>query len=468
MTAREETIRSAPANRAGGGLVLALVLAVAAFDINSTMLAPALPDVITRLHTDSGLVGLSQTLFFLFSAVGQVTIARLSDYLGRRRLLGPVMILLIVGEVICVLAPNIAVFIVGRALQGVSAAAYTLSYLIMREALPPKRFGRGLGIITAVSGGIAGLDVIVAGGVADHVGFRGIFLITLAVTVVALVAVYRWVPDTRPATGGRMDWQGAALLGVGLSCLLLAVNQSSAWGWGSPAIIGLLVAGVLALVAFPVVEKRISDPVIDTRSLASRQVWPLLLATLCTLAGVFGMLNFTIPLLTQDHAGFGLSATVSAIAFLTPASALGIIAAPIAGHFAPQVGWLKSVRIGVIGTAIAFVPLAIFLHSPWIAALALAALGITFTGYTQTSLTGLSLEAAPADKPGSVPGINGACFGLGASLGIAVAANLVTELTKGGQLTFGALHAAVWCSGAFVLIGLIATLILRSRNTATN
>ncbi|WP_033400021.1 MFS transporter [Actinokineospora enzanensis] len=466
MTSPQETVASGPSGSstpARGRLVLALVLAVAAFDINSTMLAPALPDVISQLHTSSGLVGLSQTLFFLFAAVGQVTLARLSDYLGRRPLLVLSMIVLIVGELACIFAPNIAVFLVGRSLQGISAASYTLSYLIMRDVLPPKQFGRGLGIITAVSGGIAGLDVIIAGWVADAVGFRGIFLITLAVTVVALVALYRWVPDSRPSAGGKMDWKGAALLGVGLSCLLLAVNQGSDWGWGSPAVIGLLIVGVLALVAFPLVEKRVADPVIDTASLASRQVWPLLLATVCTLAGVFGMLNFTIPLLTQAHVGYGLSAIASAVLFLTPASILGIVAAPIAGHFGPHIGWLRSVRIGVIGTTVAFVPFAFFLHTPWIAGLCLAALGITFTGYTQTALTGLSVEAAPADKPGSVPGINGACFGLGASLGIAVAANVVTGMTTDGEMTFAALQAAVWCSGGFVVLGMIATLLLKPR-----
>ena len=52
------------------GLLLALVLAVAGYQINATMLSPAIPDVIERLHTTSGLAGLSQTLFFLFSERG--------------------------------------------------------------------------------------------------------------------------------------------------------------------------------------------------------------------------------------------------------------------------------------------------------------------------------------------------------------------------------------------------------------
>ncbi|WP_051579756.1 MFS transporter [Pseudonocardia acaciae] len=445
--------------REGGGLVLALVLAVAAFDINSTMLAPALPDVADRLHTTSGLVGLSQTLFFLLAAVGQVTIARLSDYLGRRRLLLFAVTVLIVGEAACVLAPNITVFLIGRSLQGISAATYTLAYLIMRETLSPERFGRGIGIVTAVGGGIAGIDVIIAGWVADHIGFRGIFVATLVVTVIALVAVYLRVPDTRANGGGTMDWAGAACLGVGLSGLLLALNQGAAWGWSSPFTLALLAVGVLGLVAFPVVEKRVRNPVIDTASLASRQVWPLLATTTFLLAGVFGMLNFTIPLLTQASGGYGLSATASALLFLTPASLLGVIAAPIAGHFGPRVGWLRSVRIGAVGTAVAFVPLALFAGSPWVAGLALAAFGITFTGYSQTALTGLSVEAAPADKPGSVPGINGACFGLGASLGIAVAANMVSALAGDGPPSFAALQAAVWCSGGFVVLGVLASLL---------
>ncbi|MER6990492.1 MFS transporter [Saccharopolyspora hirsuta] len=462
-TVRDLSPTGAPPVRSGA-LLAALVLAVAGYQINATMLSPALPDVIDRLGTTSGAAGLSQTLFFLFSAIGQVTLARLSDYAGRRRMLLATLAAALVGEAVCALAPTIEVFIVGRILQGVSAATFTLAYLTLHETLTPQKFGRALGIITAVNGGIAGVDLIIGGWVADTVGFRGIFALTGLITVIALIAVYSWVPASA-ATTGRMDWRGAALLGAGLTGTLLALNEGSVWGWSSPATLALLVGGVLALALFAVAERNNRDAIIDTSVLASRSGWPLLLTTIFTLAGVFGMLNFTIPLLTQtEGAGYGLSATTSALLYLTPASALGVIAAPLVGHFGPRIGWRRSVLIGSAGTAAAMVFLVLFPQSPVITCAALAVLGVTYTGYMLTALNGLAVALAPEDKPGSLPGLNGACFGIGASLGFAVASSVVTTVSSGGPPTADAFQAALWSSGCFVALALMTALLIKNPN----
>ncbi|GAB3297030.1 MFS transporter [Parasphingorhabdus pacifica] len=466
-TVRDPSPTSAPPVRSTA-LLTALVLAVAGYQINATMLAPALPNVIERLGTTSGTAGLSQTLFFLFAAIGQVTLARLSDYVGRRRMLLVMLVVALVGELICALAPTIEFFIIGRILQGVSAATFTLAYLTLHESLSPQKFGRALGIITAVNGGIAGVDTIIGGSVADSVGFRGIFLITALITVIAIVAVHFWVPATGVSTG-RMDWKGAALLGAGLTGILLALNEGSSWGWSSVVTLGLLIGGVLALVLFAIVERSNRDAIIDTSVLASRRGWPLLLTTIFTLAGVFGMLNFTIPLLTQTAgAGYGLSATMSALLYLTPASALGVIAAPLVGHFSPRIGWRRSVLIGSVGTAAAMVPLVLVPQSPVIVFAALAVLGITYTGYMLTSLSGLAVALAPEDKPGSLPGLTGACFGIGASLGIAVPASVVTAVSGGGPPTADAFHAALLSAGVFVALALMTAPLIKTPKSKNN
>jgi predicted MFS family arabinose efflux permease len=450
------------------GLLTALVLAVAGYQINATMLAPALPDVIERLNTSSETAGLAQTLFFLFAAIGQVTLARLSDHLGRRRILLITLAILVVGEIACAVAPNIEVFVVGRMLQGTSAGAFALTYLILHETLTPRQFGRALGIVTAVNGGIAGIDTVIGGFVADTVGFRGIFLITLVVTLIAIVVVHFSVPATG-VVSGKMDWKGAALLGLGLTGVLLALNEGGSWGWTGLPTLMVLLGGLLCLGLFGGVAKRTSNPIIDISTLASRRVWPLLLSTVFTLAGVFGMLNFTIPLLTQTPgAGYGMSATTSALLFLAPASLLGVIAAPLAGHFGPRIGWRRSVLVGALGTAIAFAPLVLFPQAQWIVFTVLAVLGITYTGYSLTALNGLAVESAPADQPGSLPGINGACFGVGASLGIAVAASVVNAVTTGGAATAESLHAALWSSAGFVALALVTALLIKPVNNNGN
>jgi predicted MFS family arabinose efflux permease len=439
-----------------------MVVSVAGYQLNATMLAPALPDVITRLHTTSAAAGLGQTMFFLFAALGQVTIARLSDYLGLKRCLLATLVSLAIGEILCATAVNIEMFIVGRIIEGNSAAAFTLAYLILHESLDEGRFGRALGIITAINGGIAGVDAIAAGALADHLGFRGIFVVCLVVTLAALVAVQVLVRPDAARAPLRLDWPGATLLSLGLTGLLLALNQGSSWGWLSPAVLVLLIGGGLCLVRFVLVERASPDPIIDVALLASRLGWPLLLTTIFTLAGAFAAANFTIPLLSQDaQVGYRMSAVTSALMFLAPSAVVALIAAPLAGHLGPRIGWVRLVRAGAVGSVVLFIPLLAFPGSPWVTSVVMALLGATFLGCVMTGVSGLAVICSPGDKPGSLPGVNGSCFGLGVSLGIAVAASTVTALSHRGQATFAGYYAALWAAGGFVLLALITALLIK-------
>jgi predicted MFS family arabinose efflux permease len=439
-----------------------MVVSVAGYQLNATMLAPALPDVISRLHTTSAAAGLGQTMFFLFAALGQVTIARMSDYLGLKRCMLATLMSLAVGEILCATAVNIDVFIVGRIIQGNSAAAFTLAYLILHESLDNGQFGRALGIITAINGGIAGVDAIAAGALADHLGFRGIFVACLVVTLAAIAAIHFLVRPDSARSPLRLDWKGASLLSLGLTGLLLVLNQGSSWGWLSPAVVALLVGGVLCLFGFVLVERASADPIIDVSLLASRLGWPLLLTTIFTLAGAFAAANFTIPLLSQDaQVGYGMSAFTSALMFLAPSAMVALIAAPLAGHLGPRIGWVRLVRVGAVGSVLLFIPLVLFPESPWVTFVVMALLGATFLGCVMTGVSGLAVIFSPPDKPGSLPGVNGSCFGLGVSLGIAVAATTVTALSRGDRATFAGYHAALGAAGAFVLLALTTALLIK-------
>ncbi|MFC6065525.1 MFS transporter [Streptomyces ochraceiscleroticus] len=485
--------RTRPAPPAVPRLLLpSLVLAVLGYQINATMLSPALPDIARRLDTSSSLVGLSQTLFFLLAAVGQVTLARLSDYRGRKPVMLLCGVLLIIGNLACALAPDISVYLAGRILQGVSAAMFSLSFLTLNDLLPPAAFGRAAGIISAVNGGFAGVDAIVGGRLADTVGFRAIFLGGLVLSVVGTLAVARYVPAVPPKAAGSMDWLGAGLLALGLSGVLIGLAQGAGWGWTSPATLGCVVGGLAALVAFVLVQRSRSagsnsvsgtgagtdsrtpaadnattvrprtTAVIDIRLLASRRAWPLLLTVTLTLAGAFGALALTIPLFTQDaHAGYGLSATRSALLYATPASAIGVIGAPLAGYFGPRVGWRRTALVGSAGSLLAFAVAVPFRSEPWVLFAALAVLGLTYNGISITALNGLAVVSAPKDQQGALTGLTGACFGVGASLGTALASGLITSAGTDGATGAAAYTGAFVAALALLALAMVTALAVR-------
>src|SRR6202000_95956 len=187
-------------------MVAALGLSVASFMLNATMLARALRDINT--HLGAGAFGPISSYFYLSGAIANVVLIRWSDYLGRKRVLVGVLILLCMGTVLCVVSTSRPVVVAGRIMQGTSNISFGLSYLIMRERLTPAVFGVCCGVISAVNGGVAGTDALLAGYLVDHFGYRSIFVLTLVVGVIAVLLGWKALPadDSGRLASGRMDW----------------------------------------------------------------------------------------------------------------------------------------------------------------------------------------------------------------------------------------------------------------------
>jgi predicted MFS family arabinose efflux permease len=109
------------------------------------------------------------------------------------------------------LAPNIAVLDIARIIQGCSGPVVPICLLMLRSTVTePGRYGTLMGLIAAVNGGVAGVDTLLGGYLATHVGFRGVFWTMAVVAVIATVFVLRWAPESRPSEGTRMDWLGGS------------------------------------------------------------------------------------------------------------------------------------------------------------------------------------------------------------------------------------------------------------------
>ena len=200
-------------------LMTALLAACVAFQLNASMLSPALVTMGEELKTDQAVIGLSQTWFFTAAALFSLFLPRLSDIVGRKKVLVGMMVLMAVGSVIAALAPDVTWLFVGRIIQGVSGPTVPLCLIMLRSAVSnPRKYGTLMGLITAVNGGVAGVDSFVGGYFAEHFGFRSIFwlMVVLAVAATALVMVL--AKESKPAAGTRMDWRGRVLHRGGRRC----------------------------------------------------------------------------------------------------------------------------------------------------------------------------------------------------------------------------------------------------------
>src|SRR5579863_10177603 len=195
-----------PANETKKGATLtALLCGVIAFQLNASMVAPAVPEIARTLRSTPSLVGISQTLFFLVGGIAGIVLTRYSDHAGRRKILIYSLVAMSVGTVVAMLSPNVAVLCAGRLLQGASGSVFQITYLILRDILTPKQFGPALGLVTAISCGVGGADQFLGGMLSDHWGFRSIFFAILVIGLIAIALSVLYVPESTAAAAGRMD-----------------------------------------------------------------------------------------------------------------------------------------------------------------------------------------------------------------------------------------------------------------------
>lgn len=454
-----ETIHGARA----GILVATLILGVLSYQLNASMLSPALPDMAKSLNTSVEAVSNVSSTFFLAGAVGGILFTRWSDFIGRRRGLLIVLVALMLGTVLCIFAPNLQVLLIGRILQGASNATYNFAYLILAERLSAKKFGIAIGAVSAANGGVGGLDGLLGGYLSDSFGYRAIFIVIFAVGVVAALLAISIVPKDRPFSTGRMDWWGLAVLSIGLICFSEAISTASGAGVTSALFILYVLGAITAFVAFWFIEKASkTNALVQPKHLKSRRTWPLLATTILSLAGVYSFTTFSVVLLAEDaQAGFGLNATVTGLLFLVPPAIIGAICAPLVGWIANRTDWVWTLRVGMFACVAILIALSVFTFDKW-AVFALTALtGIALNAMVFTTLNGLSVLLAPKDAPAVLSGLNGASFGIGAALGIALVAPFVALGTHAGYTT------SLLISIGVAALAAIATLLLRRPETSS-
>ncbi|MEV5240776.1 MFS transporter [Streptomyces cinnamoneus] len=447
-----------------GVLVAALLTACIAFQLNASMLSPALKSIEDSLGATSAEIGLTQTAFFTSAALFSLFLPRLGDVLGRRKVLVGMLALMAVGCVVAALAQSVPMLFVGRVIQGASGPTVPLCLIMLRvEVTEPKRYGTLLGVITAVNGGIAGVDSLAGGFLADNHGFQSVFWVMAAVAAVATVLVATLTPETKVPAADRMDWPGVALLVVSVGSLLIALNEAGKLGaarWAEVA--GLVVLSAIAFALFWRTEDRSSHPLVATRHLKQRGTWATLLTTVLTMTGVFAVMNGLIPSFAQDaEAGLGMSAEESAWWTLTPYALAGLAMGPLAGRLAATYGYRRVLRIGLVGAVASVILMIATLpaHSRGMLLAASVLVGITYAGVANIVLNGLGIVLSPSENPGFLPGLNAGAFNLGAGLSFALLYAVKTAVLPDDPASATG-YTAGMIAGVAILAAAIATSFL--------
>ncbi|MEU3347516.1 MFS transporter [Streptomyces sp. NPDC006700] len=448
-----------------GVLLTALLAACVAFQLNASMISPALKSMEGALHATSAEIGLTQTAFFTSAALFSLFLPRLGDVVGRRKVLTGMLALMAVGCVVAAFAHNVPVLFAGRVIQGVCGPVVPLCLIMLRMEVPePKRYGTLLGVITAFNGGVAGVDSLAGGYLADHHGFQSVFWAMAVVAAVATAMVALMSRESRAPVAERMDWPGVLLLVVSVGSLLIALNEAGKLAAADWPLVALLV--VVAAVAFALfwrTENRSGHPLVATHHLRQRSTWALLLTTVLTMTGVFAVMNGLIPAFAEDaQAGLGMSAQQSAWWTLTPYALAGLAMGPIAGRLAATFGYGRILRIGLVGAAATVVLMIFTLHGHSRALLLTASIlvGITYAGIGNIVLNGLGIVLSPRENPGFLPGLNAGAFNLGAGLSFAVLYAVKTAAVPADPSSTGDYTTAMITGAVIMAVAVVTSFLI--------
>ena len=313
--------------------------------------AVALPSIANEFHTDLPTVQWVMIAYALAISSLLLPMGRLSDIVGRKRLYIVGFSIFLVSAVLCMIADNVVTLIASRVLMGLGGAmTQATATAILLSAFDENERGKALGLqLSAVGTGAVG-GPAVGGFVVDAFGWRGVFLLTMALAAiaiaVALVVLNRRRTDGAPARE-RFDHVGAVTSTAILVVFLLAMSNGAEMGWRAPPIVVGFIVVVGLAGFFTYWELRNRSPMLDV-TLFRHKVFTIgVVASVISFMSISSV-RFLMPFYLQTVLGYS-PGKVGLV--LVPAAFAMIIMGPLGGRLSDKYGWTAFNVGGLLFTA---------------------------------------------------------------------------------------------------------------------
>jgi MFS family permease len=442
-------------------ILVVLSLAGVAYAMLSSSVIPALPTIQHALHTNETDITWLLTAYLLSASVGTAIIGRLGDMYGKERLLLLTLVVLAAGTLLAAVSSSLLVIIIARFIQGASGGIFPLAFGIVRDEFPREKVAGSIGLLSAILGVGAGIGIVLSGVIVEHLNYHWLFWIPLLATIVAALATWRFIPESPVRAPGRINWLAAALMTAGISTVLLAISQTTEWGWGSSKTLGLVLLGFAICAVWIAVEVRSENPLIDMTMMRIRGVWTTNLAAFLLGAGMYASF-IVFPQFAQlpksTGFGFGASVVVSGL-YLLPSTigmtALGLYAGRISARFGSRTALLA----GTLFTTASFALLALSHTHPYDFLIAAGLLGVGI-GLAFAALGNLIVQSVSSHQTGVASGMNTVMRTLGGALGGQLSASFIAAHTIAGEPAVTGFTETFLMATGFLIVCFFAGLLV--------
>ncbi len=375
---------------------------------------------------------------------------KLSDLVGRKRMLIIGMVGFAAASALGGAAQNFAMLLVARGIQGAFGAMLApaaLSTLTVTFTNPAER-GKAFGVFGAIAGAGGAIGLLLGGVLTEYLSWRWTLYVNVAFSLVAVTAAIRLLQRDRPDADTHLDPLGTFLVVAGLVSVVYGLSEADTKGWSAPLTIALLVAGVILLVLFAVTERRVVHPLLPLRIVLDRFRGGAYLAVGLAAVGMFAIFLFLTYYLEEI---LRYSPVVTGVAFLPMIGALIASSTSSSALLMPRLGPRILVSAGLIVAAGGLVILATEMSpTSGYAAVVLPALLVMGLGLGLVFSAAMNTATYGADRTdaGVASAMVNTCQQIGGSIGTALLNTIAASALSSYLLSHG--HTAQAQAGAAV------------------
>lgn len=436
-------------------LLLGIILGVITFWLFAQSVLNVVPTLQESFSSNVGTINIAVSLTALFSGLFVVGAGSIADKIGRVKMTYIGLILSVVGSLLIIVSNLSALLIIGRIIQGFSAACIMPATLaIVNEYYQGKDRQRALSYWSIGSWGGSGITSYFGGLMATFVGWRWIFIVSIIVAILAMILI-RHTPETKASRDSdvrshKFDIVGLVVLAIMMLSLNVIITQTSHFGFLSPLILSLTVVFIVSVIFFLIYEKKLQNPLIDFGLFKHKGYSGAVISNfaLNAVAGTLIVAN------TYFQQGLGFTSNQSGMMSITYLITV-LVMIRVGEKIMQKLGAKRPMlygsllnAAGMLLIALTFLPTGIYVVSSVIGYL-LFGLGL---GMYATPSTDTAVTSAPDNKVGTASGIYKMASSLGNAFGIAISGTIYAVVSESVNLQVGAMAGI----GFNILLGLIA------------
>ncbi|MGO1543617.1 MAG: MFS transporter [Gulosibacter sp.] len=446
-------------------LVPALIYAALSTAVVSSLGMLLVPTIAQEMSVSVATAQWMLTVNLLVGAVATPVMGRLSDGPHKKRILLVALAVIFVGSVLAALATNFAVFLIGRALQGLTYGIVPVTISLARRYVDRSHVRATISSLSVTVATGLGLGYPLTGILADLLDYRFAFWFAVLFILSAVAVVWKVVPNGPDAEAPKSDFDflGALLLTLGLGALLLAISEGPTWGWASGWTLGALAFSIASFAAWVIVELRSDHPLINLRTLRNGDV---LLANGAAIglgaATYIGLSVASLVAQAPSYTDYGMALPLIWAGFVIAPLSVGSFAANrVVRRVAGRVSMDALLPIGTGVMALAGVLLWFAHYHLWGLLLGIFLFGVGIgSGYA--AMPALIARSVASAELGASVSFNQVLRTVGSSFGTAITGAIMAAHPGVGEHTTDVGITTVFEVGAIICLTLFAILLVRT------